>query len=1062
MPPKSKIPRARKPKAEKYAVQMTDSPTQNPYGEVSTVLSYLFTQNPYPYNPDELVGKKGLQIYTKMMQDEQVKAAMTAKQFAVISAGWEIEPADFGEEEKQQKQIAEEIAKFVEFNFEQMPGSFDAKILEMLSALGYGFSIAEKIWQPIDDPQYEGKIGLSDLKFRHPHGIEFEMDAYGNLLKDGIRQARKQLPADKFFVYTYRRKFSNMYGDSDLRAAYRPYWIKDSLSKFMCIAMERYGEPTWVFTQDGPTSNTNRNLLKQFMQDLQTKSGLILPSTITADPKYPAPRAGEAFVPVLEWCDEQIRLALLMPGLIGFGSSRASQGQNQGSYARAETEDDSFMMVVTYTRGDSEVAINEQLIRPLVDLNFEITDGKYPKFKFKAVTAEEEQRQIENYIKALYHGAVTKTREDENKMRDLIEFPQLPDDVPITDPNANPAGASTLGPDGMPEVTVPNINGPIEKKKPTPAQMQREFAGEDEKKGHWVTIDGHPVYLAGEGSGSQTDEKGRWNKSGDQGNGVALLYHGTNGDRATLSSDKAGQRDFGNLGVGVYLSDSPELADRYAQATTEAHGGTPHTLNVVAHLTKTFDFGNKHSLAALSNATGVSFPISANDKSSSAKVAEYLTGAGYDSGKLGSEYVVYNSAKIHVHNSVQLPAGKHRLDSPEKERALKGKLDKMKVKGTALNVWFSRKESEYEHKDFAASRALTKYEKRVDFAKTQEVLDKSESQAAKKMRGILKDELKRIENWVDLRKSSLSPDTVATLKVDTGAAMRLALRDLYLDTWRDGRDLAVKELPGKVANSDAVKNVRRFDASLAVGWEEIYAIDGREFAKVRNPLFVPSWADVSMEAFWRGAFVPEAIKGYAITAGFEPQDALNAFSARSWLIQSVIDTDLQNRVRYELFEYLRGGRTLLDTINNIRHIFEPWVGNPERIRPSGVTGTGEDILQAYRIENIVRTEGTFSFNAGRVSVGDAAGDYVIGYQFSAIIDQRNYTFEPGDFSTAPCRLADGLILRAQAATTVRMHPPLHWNCRSLLTYVTTDDGQVEFASQAEIDKVLQNTPREFR
>src|ERR1043165_7496501 len=95
--PKPKT-KATKVKANALLPQLTSQPERNlstsPYGEVSTVLSYLFAAPPYPYNPDDLVGKKGLQIYTKMGRDEQVKTSTTARNFAVISAGGVLEVGD--------------------------------------------------------------------------------------------------------------------------------------------------------------------------------------------------------------------------------------------------------------------------------------------------------------------------------------------------------------------------------------------------------------------------------------------------------------------------------------------------------------------------------------------------------------------------------------------------------------------------------------------------------------------------------------------------------------------------------------------------------------------------------------------------------------------------------------------------------------------------------------------------------------------------------------------------------------------------------------------------------
>jgi hypothetical protein len=63
-------------------------------------------------------------------------------------------------------------------------------------------------------------------------GFDFHTDPFGNLYSFGVLQANRPLPAEKFLIYSYRKKFSNYYGDSDLRECYRAWWAKDNLIKF--------------------------------------------------------------------------------------------------------------------------------------------------------------------------------------------------------------------------------------------------------------------------------------------------------------------------------------------------------------------------------------------------------------------------------------------------------------------------------------------------------------------------------------------------------------------------------------------------------------------------------------------------------------------------------------------------------------------------------------------------------------------------------------------------------------------------------------------------------------
>src|SRR5438552_3378516 len=42
------------------------------------------------YNPSQLVGSKGLQIFDEMQRDAQVKAALSFKRHACIQTGWSV------------------------------------------------------------------------------------------------------------------------------------------------------------------------------------------------------------------------------------------------------------------------------------------------------------------------------------------------------------------------------------------------------------------------------------------------------------------------------------------------------------------------------------------------------------------------------------------------------------------------------------------------------------------------------------------------------------------------------------------------------------------------------------------------------------------------------------------------------------------------------------------------------------------------------------------------------------------------------------------------------------
>lgn len=198
-------------------------------------------------------------------------------------------------------------------------------------------------------------------------------------------------------------------------------------------------------------------------------------------------------------------------------------------------------------------------------------------------------------------------------------------------------------------------------------------------------------------------------------------------------------------------------------------------------------------------------------------------------------------------------------------------------------------------------------------------------------------------------------------------------------------------------------------------------------------------------------------RGYA---GFEPRQAIDYLTTKALVIKGLLDNELTEDVRQLLLEHLKGGRTLSETIMDLREMFEPWIGDPTKIAPSGQIGVNtppgtkspDNILQAYRLENMIRTPLNDAYNQGRLAIGDAAEDYVIGYQYSAILDSR---------TTKICEENDGLTIRAEDFRLRKLQPPCHFSCRSMLVYVTIDDAPIEWSDDGEIDDAVDRIQEGF-
>jgi len=194
----------------------------------------------------------------------------------------------------------------------------------------------------------------------------------------------------------------------------------------------------------------------------------------------------------------------------------------------------------------------------------------------------------------------------------------------------------------------------------------------------------------------------------------------------------------------------------------------------------------------------------------------------------------------------------------------------------------------------------------------------------------------------------------------------------------------------------------------------------------------------------------ENLKSYAVA--FRPDIAGNYFHNRALLIKGIVDDELTRDAKFSIFETLKGGRTMNEAMGDLRSIFEPWIGDPTKIEPSGISQTEADVLKPYRLENIIRTESTTAIAQGRAAVADAAADFVVGFEHSSILDDR---------TTEVCQLADGITFKKDDPRAIKLTPPLHFNCRSIDTFVTSDDD-VEWTSEEDLDAVVRLIQPEFK
>jgi SPP1 gp7 family putative phage head morphogenesis protein len=383
------------------------------------------------YNPDDLVQRKGLPIYAKMAEDEQVKAVIDFKLAAILARGWTFEFDEDSELGDEEKELRGKVFKKV---IKRMYGSFADSLDAVASGREYGFSITEKVYGEI---QHAGKtyVGINKLLTRAPGTFEFKTDPYGELNKivQKVNNGNEiDVDIDRVIHYVHRPKFDRIFGRSDLRAAYRSWYAKDQLIKLWLLFLEKFAGGIAVakrVSDEAPSYGTLEYIsLENALRNMASTRSVILPKGVELDVLFPS--TTDAYEKACVFFDLAIAKSLLVPNLLGLSHT----GQT-GAYSQSQTQLEAFFWTLGNDGSRLEECLNEQLFRDLGDQNW--GDGDYPEFRFKPSSMEHIKWVITTWKDLVGANAVIPTEDDEKRLRELLDMPPREEGVePLVTPQA--------------------------------------------------------------------------------------------------------------------------------------------------------------------------------------------------------------------------------------------------------------------------------------------------------------------------------------------------------------------------------------------------------------------------------------------------------------------------------------------------------------------------------------------------------------------------------------------------------------------------------------------------
>ena len=406
--------------------------------------------NLYPYSPDKLITRKGFEIFDEMLRDDQIAQTVAARKTMLLAPGWSIEPAS---EDPQDA----EVARYVEWNLRDfVDGTFDSDLWEIAGAGEFGWSIGEKVWTVVKSGEFAGRIALKAYKSKSPVDFNIDRDEFDNIKPDGViritsPQLGLRLPADKFVIYSYRKRFEDVFGTSILRSLYDLWWLKHILKRAWGVSFERAGVPVSVAKYPAGMKENDQNKLFKLVKSIRFESAAILPKDVELMFVESSKQGKDAMLEAIRYIDEQIVKTVL-------GQTLTQSQGDSGSQSLGNIHNQILGMYLTeFGRDMARKAIDSQIIRDIVDFNFSgITS--YPRFAFKPVAQADNTPKVTAFLTSVEKGAVMATVKDEAEIRRLLGFPErAPDDkllesaAPVEPSEPKPNGDDGKLPDESPE-----------------------------------------------------------------------------------------------------------------------------------------------------------------------------------------------------------------------------------------------------------------------------------------------------------------------------------------------------------------------------------------------------------------------------------------------------------------------------------------------------------------------------------------------------------------------------------------------------------------------------------
>lgn len=273
-----------------------------------------------------------------------------------------------------------------------MTHSFSRFVKQMLLALFNGFSAWEFVYWVPDTGPNKGKVTIRKMDWRPSETLTFLTDGQGEF--NGFRQRTffqgrtidVKIPKDTALYYSHDEAERPFYGVSMFESAFYHYDKKEKLYYISHLAAQRAAVGTRVGTMVPNANPNDKNNFIRALSQLGLAQYMALPSADWTVQLLNETSSRFDFLGLINHHNSQMSKSVLAQWF----DSESGAGAGQGDSTLVDfgkQNDTTFMMMLEGILEEMAEVINDHIFPRFVDWNF--GSGKYPRFKWGALTAEQ-------------------------------------------------------------------------------------------------------------------------------------------------------------------------------------------------------------------------------------------------------------------------------------------------------------------------------------------------------------------------------------------------------------------------------------------------------------------------------------------------------------------------------------------------------------------------------------------------------------------------------------------------------------------------------------------------